>query len=319
MKSMLRWFLWVLLYSQLGWVGLASARGTVLILGFQPDGRVAEHAEQAVTARLKRFADVALTHPRTPPEPEILSCETAACLMPVALRESADFVLLGRVVSSEHARLGKVYLLHVGRQELLSDEAGCEECNERTVVDLTASVAARQRIIGLFIGVGGVGIDPGDGARQQRTQRGRIHLRPDLHIGNVQQRQLAAGQRVGRAAGAELALPRHLDAQADVGAVDRRAERLVAGGSGRAVRVAAGILASIVYLTALERTGDFAVVFPTNDIWGMYKKIKDAGYVIISPPVTLMQRPGYKVQPTEMMFRDRDGVLVNLLMAGVKE
>ena len=38
-----------------------------------------------------------------------------------------------------------------------------------------------------------------------------------------------------------------------------------------------------------------------------------------SVPVTLMQRPGYKVQPTEMMFRDRDGVLVNLLMAGVKE
>ena len=71
--------------------------------------------------------------------------------------------------------------------------------------------------------------------------------------------------------------------------------------------------------TADTRTGDFAVVFPTNDIWGMYKKIKDAGYVIISPPVTLMQRPGYKVQPTEMMFRDRDGVLVNLLMAGVKE
>jgi catechol 2,3-dioxygenase-like lactoylglutathione lyase family enzyme len=57
----------------------------------------------------------------------------------------------------------------------------------------------------------------------------------------------------------------------------------------------------------------------TADTWGMYKKIKDAGYVIISPPVTLMQRPGYKVQPTEMMFRDRDGVLVNLLMAGVKE
>lgn len=71
--------------------------------------------------------------------------------------------------------------------------------------------------------------------------------------------------------------------------------------------------------TADTRTGDFAVVFPTTDIWGLYKKIKDAGYVIVSPPVTLLQRPGFKVQPTEMMFRDRDGVLVNLLMAGVKE
>jgi catechol 2,3-dioxygenase-like lactoylglutathione lyase family enzyme len=67
------------------------------------------------------------------------------------------------------------------------------------------------------------------------------------------------------------------------------------------------------------RTGDFAVVFPTNDIWGLTKKIQDAGYLIISPPVTLIPRPGYKVQPVEMMFRDRDGMLVNLLQAGVKE
>ena len=67
------------------------------------------------------------------------------------------------------------------------------------------------------------------------------------------------------------------------------------------------------------RTGDFAVVFPTTDIWNLYKKIQDAGYLIISGPVTLIPRPGYKVQPVEMMFRDRDGVLVNLLQAGVKE
>lgn len=71
--------------------------------------------------------------------------------------------------------------------------------------------------------------------------------------------------------------------------------------------------------TADTRTGDFAVVFPTRDIWGLYQRIRDAGYVIVSPPVTLLQRPGYKVQPTEMMFRDRDGVLVNLLQAGVRE
>jgi len=61
------------------------------------------------------------------------------------------------------------------------------------------------------------------------------------------------------------------------------------------------------------------VVFPTNDIWAMMKKIQDAGYLIISPPVTLIPRPGYEVQPVEMMFRDRDGVLVNLLQAGVRE
>jgi catechol 2,3-dioxygenase-like lactoylglutathione lyase family enzyme len=71
--------------------------------------------------------------------------------------------------------------------------------------------------------------------------------------------------------------------------------------------------------SADTRTGDFAVVFPTNDIWNLTRKIRDAGYVIVSPPVTLIERKGFKVQPVEMMFRDRDGVLVNLLQAGVPE
>ncbi len=65
------------------------------------------------------------------------------------------------------------------------------------------------------------------------------------------------------------------------------------------------------------RTGDVAVVFPTNDIRGMTKKIQDAGYVIISPPVTLLQNPNMKQQGLEMMFRDADGVLVNLIQPGV--
>lgn len=65
------------------------------------------------------------------------------------------------------------------------------------------------------------------------------------------------------------------------------------------------------------RIGDVAVVFPTNDIWNLTKKIQDAGYEMISPPVTLIERPEYEVQPVEMMFRDPDGILVNLVQAGV--
>ncbi len=65
------------------------------------------------------------------------------------------------------------------------------------------------------------------------------------------------------------------------------------------------------------RIGDVAVVFPTNDIWALTKKIQDAGYEMISPPVSLIERPEYEVQPVEMMFRDADGVLVNLVQAGV--
>jgi catechol 2,3-dioxygenase-like lactoylglutathione lyase family enzyme len=65
------------------------------------------------------------------------------------------------------------------------------------------------------------------------------------------------------------------------------------------------------------RIGDVAVIFPTNDIWGLTKKIQAAGYTMISPPVALIERPDMKQQPLEMMFRDADGVLVNLVQAGV--
>ena len=65
------------------------------------------------------------------------------------------------------------------------------------------------------------------------------------------------------------------------------------------------------------RTGDFAIVFPTNDIWRLTDEITAAGYPIVSPPVFLIIRDEYEVQPVEMMFRDADGVLVNLVQAGV--
>ncbi len=65
------------------------------------------------------------------------------------------------------------------------------------------------------------------------------------------------------------------------------------------------------------RIGDVAVIFPTNDIWGMTKKIQAAGYEMISPPVTLIENPNMKQQALEMMFRDADGILVNLVQAGI--
>ncbi len=65
------------------------------------------------------------------------------------------------------------------------------------------------------------------------------------------------------------------------------------------------------------RIGDFAIVFPTNDIYRLTTEIEAAGYPIVSPPVSLIQRDEYEVQPVEMMFRDADGVLVNLVQAGV--
>ena len=64
-------------------------------------------------------------------------------------------------------------------------------------------------------------------------------------------------------------------------------------------------------------TGDFAIVFATNDIDGITEKVRAAGYPLVSPPMVLYPRDNAEVQDREMMFRDRDGVLVNLVEFGV--
>jgi catechol 2,3-dioxygenase-like lactoylglutathione lyase family enzyme len=65
------------------------------------------------------------------------------------------------------------------------------------------------------------------------------------------------------------------------------------------------------------RIGDVAVVFHTTEIDRLTEEIIAAGYAILSPPVVLMPRADMAVQGREMMFRDRDGVLVNLVQSGV--
>lgn len=64
-------------------------------------------------------------------------------------------------------------------------------------------------------------------------------------------------------------------------------------------------------------TGDFAVVFITDDIDGITEKVIAAGYPLVSPPMVLFPNPEAEVQTREMMFRDRDGVLVNLIELGL--
>ena len=65
------------------------------------------------------------------------------------------------------------------------------------------------------------------------------------------------------------------------------------------------------------RTGDVAVVFFTTEIDRLTKEIVSAGYPVVSPPVVLRHRDDMEEQGREMMFRDRDGVLVNLVQRGV--
>ena len=65
------------------------------------------------------------------------------------------------------------------------------------------------------------------------------------------------------------------------------------------------------------KTGDFAIVLMTRDIDDLVAKVKAAGYPIISMPTTIRDNPDYAVQGREMLFRDGDGVLVNLVQPAV--
>jgi catechol 2,3-dioxygenase-like lactoylglutathione lyase family enzyme len=65
------------------------------------------------------------------------------------------------------------------------------------------------------------------------------------------------------------------------------------------------------------RTGDAAVVFLTGDIFGIYEKVKAAGYPIVSPPMILFPQEDSDTQSYEMLFFDHDGIGVNLIQRNV--
>ncbi len=67
------------------------------------------------------------------------------------------------------------------------------------------------------------------------------------------------------------------------------------------------------------QTGDAAVVFLTSDIFGVYEKVKAAGYPIVSPPMVLFPQEGSDTQSYEMLFFDHDGIGVNLIQRDVPE
>ena len=70
-----------------------------------------------------------------------------------------------------------------------------------------------------------------------------------------------------------------------------------------------------VYKAPRLQTGDVALILMTNDIHGIYEAVKVAGYTIISPPMTQDPEPGPD-SGYEMLFFDRDGIVVNLIQVG---
>lgn len=71
------------------------------------------------------------------------------------------------------------------------------------------------------------------------------------------------------------------------------------------------------FLEPFGHTADVATVWSTKDIWNINDEVTAAGYVVLSPPVTLLANPNMLVQGVEMQFRDADGFLVNLLQGGI--
>jgi len=67
-----------------------------------------------------------------------------------------------------------------------------------------------------------------------------------------------------------------------------------------------------VYKPPRVQTGDVALIMLTKDILRIYGEVRDAGYTIIAPPMNSAgdtdPDAGY-----EMLFFDRDGIIVNLI------
>lgn len=118
------------------------ARTTVLVTGIQSNGTASDRAEQAIAARIKRLGDTAIVTPRYPIGSEYAGCEEARCFEPIAARETADYLLSGRITSSEHARLVRIAIYSTARKEVIADEVGCEDCQEKAILDQGASLAA---------------------------------------------------------------------------------------------------------------------------------------------------------------------------------
>jgi len=69
-----------------------------------------------------------------------------------------------------------------------------------------------------------------------------------------------------------------------------------------------------VYKPPRVQTGDVALIMLTEDILQIYEEVRDAGYTIIAPPMNAAGDTGPDVG-YEMLFFDRDGIIVNLIQS----
>lgn len=69
-----------------------------------------------------------------------------------------------------------------------------------------------------------------------------------------------------------------------------------------------------VYKPPRVQAGDVALIMLTKEILQIYKEVRDAGYTIIAPPMNAAGDTGPDAG-YEMLFFDRDGIIVNLIQS----
>ena len=67
-----------------------------------------------------------------------------------------------------------------------------------------------------------------------------------------------------------------------------------------------------LYKPPRVQTGDVALIMLTEDILQIYEDVREAGYTIIAPPMNAQGDTGPDAG-YEMLFFDRDGIIVNLI------
>ena len=69
-----------------------------------------------------------------------------------------------------------------------------------------------------------------------------------------------------------------------------------------------------VYKPPRVQTGDVALIMLTEEMLRIYAEVKNAGYTIIAPPMNATGDTGPDAG-YEMLFFDRDGIIVNLIQS----
>lgn len=120
-----------------------AATGKVTVLPLLRDGRPSEVLTQGAADRLLRLGeDPELARGSLSAAEQV--CGTTSCLGPLAQRLHAGRIIGGAVLAGGQRRYtAKVFLYDSGSGRILNEEKACDDCGERQLSTLVASLAAK--------------------------------------------------------------------------------------------------------------------------------------------------------------------------------